>query len=81
MTGLPDAVFVVDAVRDNVALLEAKKLGIPLFGICDSNASPDDFTAFIPGNDDAVKSLYILLTTVLNELAAAPKKAAAPDKE
>ncbi len=64
MTGLPNAIFVVDAVRDNVAVLEANTLGIPVYGICDSNANPDLFTSFVPANDDAVKSLYLLLTTV-----------------
>lgn len=74
MTQLPDAVFVVDAVRDHVAVLEAKKLSIPLFGICDSIANPDLFTAFIPCNDDAVKALTLVIDTVINEMKAAPGK-------
>ena len=64
MTDMPDAIFIVDAVRDRVALMEAKKLNIPLYGICDSNADPSQFTDFIPANDDAIKSLDLLLTTV-----------------
>ncbi len=75
MTGLPDAVFIVDAIRDRVAVLEASKLKIPLFGICDSNADPDLFTSFIPANDDAVNSINIILSTIEQELAGAPKKA------
>ena len=51
LEGPPDAVFIVDAVRDAVALKEAKKLGIPVYGICDSNADPNAFTRSIPGND------------------------------
>jgi small subunit ribosomal protein S2 len=79
MTGLPDALFVVDAVRDRVAVKEAKKLGIPVFGICDSNADPDDFTVFIPANDDAVKSIGLILETVQNTLnGKAPKKEEVP---
>ncbi len=75
MTGLPDALFVVDGVRDHVAVLEAKKLGIPVFGICDSNADPEEYTACVPANDDAVKSIDIILHTVLVELSnAKPKK-------
>jgi len=70
MNGLPDALFVVDAVRDHVAVLEAKKLSIPVFGICDSNADPDEFTACVPANDDAVRSIQILLDTIADELAA-----------
>jgi small subunit ribosomal protein S2 len=75
MTGLPDAVFVVDAIRDRVAVLEAAKLKIPLYGICDSNADPDHFTQFIPANDDAVKSITLILSAIESELAdASPKK-------
>ena len=80
MTGLPDAIFVIDAVRDHVAVLEAKKLDIPVFGICDSNADPDEFAACIPANDDAVKSINIILDTVMRELSGA-KKEKAPEKE
>lgn len=69
MKGLPDAVFVVDAVRDRVAVLEAKKLGIPVYGMCDSNADPDDFKVFIPCNDDAVKSITCILGTLESELS------------
>ncbi|MBI5156286.1 30S ribosomal protein S2 [Candidatus Peregrinibacteria bacterium] len=68
MTGLPHAVFIVDAIRDHVAVLEAKKLGIPVFGICDSNADPDEFTVCIPANDDAVKSLTLIITTIKEAL-------------
>jgi small subunit ribosomal protein S2 len=79
MTGLPQAMFVVDAVRDNVAVLEAKKLGIPVFGICDSNANPDLFSAFVPANDDAVKSIELVLRTVLNAMQAGKSKKAEKD--
>ena len=47
---------------------------IPLFGVCDSNADPDHFTAFIPGNDDAIKSITLILNTVESELSDAKKK-------
>lgn len=71
MKGLPDAIFIVDAVRDHVAVLEARKLGIPVFGMCDSNADPDNFKIHIPANDDAVKSIEIILTCIENELSDA----------
>lgn len=80
MSGLPDALFVVDAMRDHVAVLEAKKLGIPVYGICDSNADPDEFTACVPANDDAVRSLQIILDTVLNELAGVRSSKVEPKK-
>jgi small subunit ribosomal protein S2 len=76
MSGLPDALFVVDAVRDHVAVLEAKKLSIPVYGICDSNADPMEFTACIPANDDAVRSIQLLLDTVADELVGARVKKA-----
>ena len=74
MNGLPQAMFVVDAVRDHVAVLECKKLGIPVFGICDSNSNPDEFSAFTPANDDAVKSIEIILRTVLQSLQEGKSK-------
>lgn len=76
MQGMPDALFVIDAIRDHVAVLEARKLNIPVYGICDSNADPDMFTACIPANDDAVQSIELILNTVLQAMGgAAPAKA------
>ena len=74
MTQLPDAVVVVDAVRDIVAVREAWKLNIPLYGICDSNADPKDFTLCIPANDDAVKSVTLILKTISAALSDSKKK-------
>lgn len=79
--GLPQAVFVVDAVRDHVAVLEAKTMGIPVYGICDSNADPDLFTAFVPANDDAVRSIALILATVEAALTDGMKKNAAGDED
>ncbi len=78
MTGLPDAMFIVDAVRDRVAVLEAKKIGLPIYGICDSNADPDAFKVFIPANDDAVKSIGLILGTIQNELQDMKAQKSAP---
>ncbi|MBM3231171.1 30S ribosomal protein S2 [Candidatus Peregrinibacteria bacterium] len=74
MTDKPDAVFVIDAVRDHVAVLEAKKLGIPVYGICDSNANPDEFAICIPGNDDAVKSIALIMNTVFAAMGGSSEK-------
>jgi small subunit ribosomal protein S2 len=68
MEGLPDAVFVVDAVRDRIAVQEARTVGVPVFGICDSNADPDFFTIPIPCNDDAQGSVKLVLDTVKEAL-------------
>jgi small subunit ribosomal protein S2 len=59
MPGLPDALFVVDVGYEYIAVNEAKKLGIPVIGIVDSNNSPDDIDYVIPGNDDAIRSIRL----------------------
>lgn len=59
MGGLPDALFVVDVGYENIAVSEAKKLGIPVVGIVDSNNSPDNIDYVIPGNDDAIRSIRL----------------------
>ncbi len=69
MSGLPDAIFVIDAMRDHVAVLEARKLSIPVYGICDSNVDPDEFTICIPANDDAVRSITVILDAITSELS------------
>ncbi len=86
MNKKPDALFVVDAVRDKIAVKEASKLGIPIVAITDSNADPDGVTYPIPGNDDAIKSITFFLTKVgeaIGKKKTAPvaDKAAKPDAE
>ena len=61
MKGKPDVLFVADIVRDHIAVKEARKLGIPVVGIVDSNANPDLVDYPIPANDDAIKSLEYIL--------------------
>ena len=65
----PSALWVVDAKREHLAVDEAKKLGIPVIGILDTNADPDDFQYPIPGNDDAIRSVS-LLTRIIADAAA-----------
>lgn len=74
MSKIPDALFVIDALRDRVAVLEANTLKIPVYGICDSNVDPLLFKALIPANDDAVKSITLILATVRDALGGAPKE-------
>lgn len=74
MTRVPDAMFVIDANRDHVAIAEARKLGIPVYGICDSNSNPDEFTEFIPANDDAVNSITLIMNTIKTEMGASSAK-------
>ncbi len=70
----PDVLFVVDCVRDHIAVNEAKKLNIPIISITDSNANPDEIDYPIPGNDDAVKSLKYFLTKVEDAILNAQSK-------
>ncbi len=60
----PDAMFIVDGKRDLNAVLEARKLSIPVLGIADSNVDPDLYDMLIPGNDDAISSLAYLLSFI-----------------
>ncbi|MFJ2369675.1 30S ribosomal protein S2 [Microbacterium sp. NPDC087665] len=69
LTKTPSAIWVVDAKREHLAIDEAKKLGIPVIGILDTNADPDDFQYPIPGNDDAIRSVS-LLTRIIADAAA-----------
>lgn len=60
MNGLPSAMFIVDPKKDQIAVNEAKKLGIPIAGIVDTNCDPDDLDFPIPGNDDAIRSVRLI---------------------
>lgn len=81
LTALPDAIFVVDAVRDLTALKEAQRIsstankGIKVIAICDSNADPSLVDYAIPGNDDAIKSIRILSEAIVTSYADGLKQA------
>ena len=64
MTALPDALFVIDVGYHKIAVLEAKKLGIPVIGVVDSNHSPDGIDYVIPGNDDSSKAVALYAKAV-----------------
>lgn len=68
LRGVPDAIFVIDTVRDQIAVKEAKVVGIPLIAITDSNSDPTVIDYAIPGNDDALKSLTFLVGKVVASL-------------
>ena len=59
MGGQPDALFIIDTVKEDIAILEAKKLGIPVIGIIDSNADPEHIDFPIPGNDDSLRAIEL----------------------
>ncbi|AGB79612.1 MULTISPECIES: 30S ribosomal protein S2 [Pseudocitrobacter] len=64
MGGLPDALFVIDADHEHIAIKEANNLGIPVFSIVDTNSDPDGVDFVIPGNDDAIRAVTLYLSAV-----------------
>ncbi|WP_261979447.1 30S ribosomal protein S2 [Buchnera aphidicola] len=66
MGGLPDCLFVIDALHENIAIKEANNLGIPVFAIVDTNSNPDGVDYIIPGNDDAIRSINLYLKSIVS---------------
>ena len=64
MTRLPSAIFVVDVMEEHIAVAEANRLGIPVFGIVDTNSNPNNIDFVIPANDDATKAIDVVLGAV-----------------
>lgn len=69
LTRLPSALFIVDVAKEHIAVREAKKLGIPVFAMVDTNSSPADVDFVIPANDDASQSIELILSTVTTAIA------------
>ena len=69
MGGLPDAIFVVDVQHEHIAITEANKLGIPVFGVVDTNSDPAGGDHVIPGNDDAIRAIRLYVTAVADAIA------------
>lgn len=68
MIDLPKAIFVVDSKREEIAIREASRLGIPIIGLIDTNCDPDMITYPIPGNDDALKSIRYIMTVITDAI-------------
>ena len=68
LTRLPSALFVVDVMKENIAVREASRLGIPVFGMVDTNSNPDDIDFVIPANDDAAKSIELILGSLCESI-------------
>ncbi len=83
MTRLPGALFIVDTMREHIAVKEAQKLNIPIFAMVDTNSDPRDVDYLIPSNDDASKSIDIIMTQVTNAVAEglAERKSEKGEKE
>ncbi len=76
MGGLPDALFVVDVMHEHIAISEANKLGIPVFGVVDTNSDPEGVDYIIPGNDDAIRAIRLYVTAVADAIAEGQANAA-----
>lgn len=68
MRKIPNAIFVVDPHNEHIAVLEAKKLGIPVFGIVDTNSNPEEVDFPIPANDDAIRSVALILAVIADSI-------------
>jgi small subunit ribosomal protein S2 len=66
MRKLPDVLFVIDPRKEEIAISEAKKLGIPVVALTDTNCSPDGIEHLIPGNDDAIRAIRLITTQIAN---------------
>lgn len=89
MKQLPGALFIVDPRKERIAVAEAKKLGIPIVAIVDTNCDPDEIDYVIPGNDDAIRAVKLISGTIANaiiegregQMGAAAMEEAAAEKE
>jgi small subunit ribosomal protein S2 len=70
MKGLPDAIFVIDVKYEKIAVLEAKKMGIPVIALVDTNSDPDGIDTIIPGNDDAIRSIRLITKVIADACAS-----------
>jgi small subunit ribosomal protein S2 len=70
MEKLPDCLFVIDPRREHIPVIEARKLGIPIVGIVDTNCDPDEVDVVIPGNDDAIRAIKLITGYVVDAIVA-----------
>ena len=75
MKRLPDAVFVVDPKKEHICINEASALGLSIFGIADSNCDPDELDYIIPGNDDAIRSVKLIVSKMADAVIEAKQGA------
>jgi small subunit ribosomal protein S2 len=71
MRGLPSALFIIDPRKERIAVAEARKLGIPIVGIVDTNCDPDEIDYVIPGNDDAIRAVKLLTAKIADAVIEA----------
>ena len=80
MIGVPTAVFIVDTRREEIAVHEAVRLGLPIFGLIDTNCDPDFVNYPIPGNDDALKSIRLVASLLADGIIEGAKQFAETEK-
>ena len=80
MKKLPDAIFIVDPKKERICVQEAHTLGIPLIGICDTNCDPEELDYVIPGNDDAIRGVKLIVSKMADAVSEA-NEGAAEDSE
>ena len=71
MKNIPGAIFIIDTIKEQIAVAEAKRLGIPVFAVVDTNCDPTDITYPIPGNDDAIRAIALFAEIVANAVIEA----------
>ncbi len=81
MKRIPDAIFVVDPKKEHLCIQEAHKLGITLIGICDTNCDPDELDYVIPGNDDAIRAVKLIVSKMADAVIEARQGDAAEVEE
>jgi small subunit ribosomal protein S2 len=64
MTTLPSALFIVDSIKESIAIKEAKRMGIPVMAIVDTNCNPDEIDYPIPANDDAIRAIRLMCSKI-----------------
>jgi small subunit ribosomal protein S2 len=79
MKRLPDAIFVVDLKKEQLAIREARRLGLPVVALVDTNCDPDDADYVIPGNDDAIRSCSLIIRAIANGIEAGKQKVTAAE--
>ena len=77
MKRLPDAIFVVDLKKEQLAIREARRLGLPVVALVDTNCDPDDADYVIPGNDDAIRSCSLIIKAIASGIEAGKQKVTA----
>jgi small subunit ribosomal protein S2 len=79
MKRLPDAMFVIDLRKEQLAIREARRLGMPVVGLVDTNCDPDDSDYVIPGNDDAIRSCSLIVRVIAEAVEAGKSKVTADE--